>query len=302
MDCAMQRAWAPEMRDDPQSGTSGGRGNSGDGVVKVHAPDAAETAVGQVGNLRRVLNPPVAPVANRRAGYHPARLGRVCRRQKAEAICALPGPGRADHRAATPPAGAARNRAAAREGWPNPPDIPPPAAPGRSRALASHRGFAAQRKVDDPPLPAVHGIETERLSGTLHLLRRRHGAQPQFLDAQQAVVVGVEGNPRMVLRTHPQRLHGDVSSASSSSPCCRAAGPRRDRRTHQDVGVSKSSGVCPVRIRSSGGSPPCNVLQKASIREPMKATEYFRYSQVISCRSFSGGLDRPRRFSAAQYG
>src|SRR5471030_1386982 len=27
--------------------------------------------VGQVGNLRRVGNPPLAPIANRRAGYHP---------------------------------------------------------------------------------------------------------------------------------------------------------------------------------------------------------------------------------------
>src|SRR5215472_16808142 len=47
-----------------------------------------------------------------------------------------------------------------------------PLRPG-AQALATHRFFAPQGQVDHAPLAAVHGVESERLAGTLHLLRRR---------------------------------------------------------------------------------------------------------------------------------
>ena len=66
-------------------------------------------------------------------------------------------------------------------------------------ALAAQRGFVAKREMDDAPLAAVHRVEAERQLAVLHFFRRGERAQPQFFDAQQAVIVGVEGDARMVL-------------------------------------------------------------------------------------------------------
>src|SRR6516225_6704367 len=120
---------------------------------------------------------------------------------------------------ATASAGAARTSAAplrreiprrfGQAGHPRRIDHHLPRGPG-SEALAPHLGFAAQRHVDDSALAAVHRVETERLPGPLYLFRRRHRAEPQLLDAQQPVVVGVERDAGMVLGGHPQHLHGQV--------------------------------------------------------------------------------------------
>jgi hypothetical protein len=57
---------------------------------------------------------------------------------------------------------------------------------------------------------AVHGIELERNARALYFFRGGHCAQTEFLDAQQAVIVGVEGKARMVFRRHAQHFHGGV--------------------------------------------------------------------------------------------
>ena len=48
------------------------------------------------------------------------------------------------------------------------------------------------------------------LARTLHPVGGGHRAEPQLFDAQQAVIVGVEGNARMVFARHAQHFHGHV--------------------------------------------------------------------------------------------
>jgi hypothetical protein len=78
----------------------------------------------------------------------------------------------------------------------------------RARAFAADRGLVAQAEMNDAALPAAHGIEVERPLRLLHPLGRSRGAEPQFLDAHHAVVVGVETKPGVILRRHAQRFHG----------------------------------------------------------------------------------------------
>ena len=54
------------------------------------------------------------------------------------------------------------------------------------------------------------GIEAEGSPVRFTLLGGGHGAEPQFFDAQQAVIVGIEGNARVVFGRHAQHFHGDV--------------------------------------------------------------------------------------------
>ena len=64
--------------------------------------------------------------------------------------------------------------------------------------------------MDNAALAAVHGIEAEGLAGVLDLLRRGGGGKAELGDAERAVIVGVEGELRMVVGRHSQRFHGDV--------------------------------------------------------------------------------------------
>ena len=80
----------------------------------------------------------------------------------------------------------------------------------RPEAFTADLRFVAQRQVDHAALAAVHRVEPERLARPLHLFRGSLRAQAQLFDAEQAVVVGVEGNARMVLGGHPQHFHGHV--------------------------------------------------------------------------------------------
>ena len=61
--------------------------------------------------------------------------------------------------------------------------------------------------MQDAAFPAVHGVEAERDAAALHPLGRRQRAQPQLFDAQHAVIVGVEAQPGVILRSHLQHLH-----------------------------------------------------------------------------------------------
>ncbi len=79
-----------------------------------------------------------------------------------------------------------------------------------AHALAAHFGLVAQRQVQDAALAAVHGAEVERLAGALDALGGGQRAHAQFLDAQHAVIVGVEAHARMFFGRHPQRFHGQL--------------------------------------------------------------------------------------------
>ena len=79
-----------------------------------------------------------------------------------------------------------------------------------AQAFAAHSRVVAQRDMNHAALAAVHGIELEILSRAVDFLGRRQRAQAQFLDAQHAVIVGIEGKLAVVLRRNRQRLHRDV--------------------------------------------------------------------------------------------
>ena len=64
----------------------------------------------------------------------------------------------------------------------------------------------AQRNVDDAALAAVHGVEAKRRSGSLDLVGRGEGTHSQFLDAQSPIVIGVEGDSRMLVGMHSQHF------------------------------------------------------------------------------------------------
>jgi hypothetical protein len=58
-------------------------------------------------------------------------------------------------------------------------------------------------------LAAVHRIKPERRPGVLDLFRGGTGADPQFFDAQRAVIVRIEGNARMIVGVETQNLLRD---------------------------------------------------------------------------------------------
>jgi hypothetical protein len=62
----------------------------------------------------------------------------------------------------------------------------------KAGAFAPQLRLAAQRHVDHAPLAAVHRIEEKWRAGVLDFFGRGRGAQTQLLDAQHAVIVGVE--------------------------------------------------------------------------------------------------------------
>ena len=62
--------------------------------------------------------------------------------------------------------------------------------------------------MNDTPFAAIHRTEVKRPARLLDPLGRRCGAQPQFLDPQHSIIVGVEAKPRMMIRRKPERLHG----------------------------------------------------------------------------------------------
>src|SRR5439155_22402127 len=60
-------------------------------------------------------------------------------------------------------------------------------------ALAAHFGLVAQSQMNHAALAAIHGIEPEGSARALHFFGRRSRAQPQFFDAQSAIILRVEG-------------------------------------------------------------------------------------------------------------
>ncbi len=151
------------------------------GAVRVDRPVAASAPV--------ATSTAVASIAARRAARSTVVRTRPVVDGAARRLEAARGLGKAGH------SGGVNHHVAARTG---------------AAAFAAHGRFIAQRQVDDAALAAVHGVETEMLAGTLHPVGGGHRAEPQLFDAQQAVIVGIEGNARMVFARHAEHFHGDV--------------------------------------------------------------------------------------------
>ena len=62
-----------------------------------------------------------------------------------------------------------------------------------AEAFAAQLFFVSQSEVDDAALAAGHRVEVERRACPLHFFRRSERAHAQLFDAQQAIVIGVEG-------------------------------------------------------------------------------------------------------------
>jgi hypothetical protein len=76
-------------------------------------------------------------------------------------------------------------------------------------AFAAKFVFVAQGDVQHAAFAAVHRIKAERRACVLYLLGGGQCADAQLFDPQSAVIVGVEGNARMVVRVEAQHLLGD---------------------------------------------------------------------------------------------
>lgn len=77
-------------------------------------------------------------------------------------------------------------------------------------AFGAHSGHILQRHVHDAALPRRHGIQPERLAGSLHALRRNTRRHAQFLKPQRAVAAAIDMNLFMVSRLQPQRPKSQV--------------------------------------------------------------------------------------------
>ncbi len=92
--------------------------------------------------------------------------------------------------------------------------------------------------MNDAPLAAVHGAEVEWPPGLLHSVRRGGRAQPQLLDAQQPVIIGVEAQPGVMLGSEPQRLHGQKFQRQQHLGFVREQHVDvRPREFHQNIGI-----------------------------------------------------------------
>lgn len=83
-----------------------------------------------------------------------------------------------------------------------------PEGPGAG-ALAAELLFVAQGDVENAALSAVHRVEPEWRARVFHFFGGGADADPQFLDPEGAVIVGIEGNARMIVGMEPQNLLRD---------------------------------------------------------------------------------------------
>jgi hypothetical protein len=77
-------------------------------------------------------------------------------------------------------------------------------------ALATDALFVTERQMENSPLAAGHRAKPERLAGTTDLVGSRGRAQAKLLDAEQAIVVGVEPKPGVVFGRIAKDLHRQV--------------------------------------------------------------------------------------------
>ncbi len=64
--------------------------------------------------------------------------------------------------------------------------------------------------MDDPAFTAGHRSKEKRLQALLHTLSGGLRREPQFLNAQQAIIIRVKDDQRMILMGQPKHLHGQM--------------------------------------------------------------------------------------------
>jgi hypothetical protein len=79
-----------------------------------------------------------------------------------------------------------------------------------AKTLTTQIFVLAQGEVDDAALPAIHWIELKGNLRFADFFCCRSRAHTQFLNAKQAVVIGVETDARVLIARHPQHLHRDL--------------------------------------------------------------------------------------------
>ena len=84
------------------------------------------------------------------------------------------------------------------------------AARSDAHAFAAQFLFVSQCQMDHPSLAAGHRVEMKGHVRAFHLVCRRQRAHAEFFHAQQAVIVCVERNQRMIFGRKPQRLHREM--------------------------------------------------------------------------------------------
>jgi hypothetical protein len=77
-------------------------------------------------------------------------------------------------------------------------------------AFAAQFRFIPQGDVDDAALAAVHRIKAEGLTRRFHFIGRDLRGHAELFDAQRAIVVGIEGDARMIVGVHAQGFLRDV--------------------------------------------------------------------------------------------
>ncbi len=77
-------------------------------------------------------------------------------------------------------------------------------------ALCAYSRHIFQRHMHDAAFARGHGIQPERLAGTLHAFRSHARGHAQFFKTQRAVATGIDVNLFMVGRIQPQRAEGEV--------------------------------------------------------------------------------------------
>src|SRR5581483_4086620 len=79
-----------------------------------------------------------------------------------------------------------------------------------SHAFATQFLLVAQREVDYPAFTAAHGIEVKRYAGLLHFVGGSQCTHAKLFNTQQPIIVGIEGNQRVIFGWKTQSFHGEV--------------------------------------------------------------------------------------------
>lgn len=77
-------------------------------------------------------------------------------------------------------------------------------------AFTTEIGFGAQGEMEDPALARVHGREEEGRVSLAHAFGGGGGAHAELLDANAAIVVGVEADQGVILGGHAKDFHGEM--------------------------------------------------------------------------------------------
>ena len=133
------------------------------------------------------------------------------------------------------------------------------------------------------------GLKWNGMLRFLHPLGRGQRAHAQFLDAQHAIVVGVEAQPRVFLGRHPQRFHGQLLQRQQQF------GFVRQQQIHVGAGEAHQQiRILKIRMQRFAladfvvqvkPANPNNLWRNCSMRGPASASVYFLSGTVNSCSS-----------------